>query len=177
MPFAKKKLLKNLNLTNSPSDKHFIIVGAGMAGLYTSYRLHQMYKDIKITFMETLERVGGRLLSVDIGDGDFIEKGGMRILTGDQPLIENLVKELDVTLYNPPPSNANNFDYYRGVKVYPKQILSGNIPFNLTPKERGKTGEELVDMGIQLIQKQNNISAAQYNQGAGKLDFWESIQN
>ena len=128
MPFGRQnkilsqasKLVSNSKQSTLDTGKNFIIVGAGMAGLYSSYRLHQTYPDAKITFFESSDRIGGRLMSVDIGAGSqmepggdvYIEKGGMRILTGFQPLVETLLKDLDIGLYNPPPTNANNFDYY-----------------------------------------------------------------
>lgn len=174
MPFGRKN--KTIANKNQMTTKHFIVVGAGMSGLYTSYRLHQLYKNVDISFIETLDRVGGRLLSVDIGEGTFIEKGGMRILTGNQPLIEGLIKKLDVTLYDPPQTNQYNFDFYRGQRVYPKQILSGDIPYNLLLNERGKNSEELIDMGIGLILQQNNINQENYKQNANKLEFWESLE-
>ena len=97
-----------------------IIIGSGVAGLYASYKLHKKYKNIKITFYEKSDRVGGRLMSRSIRLDDnkktIIENGGMRVLVGQQPHIEKLIKELNVKLIDPPPSNKNNFDYYRGKK-------------------------------------------------------------
>ena len=188
MPFGTRRWSSNVKnkppikeTTNNP--KEFIIVGAGMAGLYTSYRLHQLYDRPRIRFIEASNYVGGRLISVDIGQGSqmeptqdvFIEKGGMRILTGQQPLIEKLVKTLDINLYNPPPATAANFDFYRGRRVYPAQVKNGNIPFNLTQCEKGKTGEELIDMGINIIMQQNNITPQELDQRGAQLSFWESL--
>lgn len=57
-----------------------LVVGAGLAGLTTAYRLLQNDEDLRVRVVEATERVGGRLLTRSIktaGAGkDFFDVGG-----------------------------------------------------------------------------------------------------
>jgi monoamine oxidase len=73
------------------------IVGGGCAGLYCAWRLASARADAApLTYVfEASDRVGGRLLSVDLlpPGGRKAELGGMRF-TRDQRLISSLVEHL-----------------------------------------------------------------------------------
>ena len=44
-------------------DKDYVIIGGGISGLYTAYRLAQREHIGNITVVEKLDRLGGRLLT------------------------------------------------------------------------------------------------------------------
>lgn len=71
------------------------IIGAGISGLYSAWRLLQEDPHLKIRIFEQGERVGGRLLTVDLlpAGARRAELGGMRF-TDDQRLVRNLVDSL-----------------------------------------------------------------------------------
>jgi cytochrome b involved in lipid metabolism len=70
----------------------YIIVGAGIAGLYIAHNLSKKYPSAKICILEGTNRVGGRLHSL-MYKGVMIEAGGARFNT-DQYRIMQLIHNL-----------------------------------------------------------------------------------
>lgn len=69
-----------------------IVIGAGLAGLTTAYRLHQQGVDVAV--YEARARVGGRVFTVEVG-GHIVELGGYNITDGgDAENIRRLAQEL-----------------------------------------------------------------------------------
>jgi protoporphyrinogen oxidase len=105
------------------------IVGAGVGGLYTAYRLAPQYGD-KVCVFEREGRVGGRLYDIakspeDEQAGRIIGNGGRRIMDG-QKILFDLAQELEIT-YDSPQTGADLI-YARGhyasnkddfVRLYP----------------------------------------------------------
>jgi monoamine oxidase len=58
----------------SPLPKEILVLGAGMAGLTAALAL--LRRGHKVTVIEYQNRVGGRLLSLPLKDGQFTEAGG-----------------------------------------------------------------------------------------------------
>ena len=74
-----------------------VVVGAGLAGLTTAYRLHRR-ADVRVEVHEARDRVGGRAFTVrDLPGGLRCEAGGSFISTGDNA-IRGLARELHVPL-------------------------------------------------------------------------------
>src|SRR3989337_1457120 len=73
------------------------IIGGGVSGVYSGWRLKQQKKKRSIVVYEAENHVGGRLLSVPPPDIDNMvaELGGMRILPSVQPLITRLLDVLN----------------------------------------------------------------------------------
>ena len=57
-----------------PEQADVVVVGAGLAGLTAALRLRQGGRSVIV--LEARERVGGRLLAAEIGDGEIVEVGG-----------------------------------------------------------------------------------------------------
>ena len=72
-----------------------VVVGAGMAGLTAALRLTQAGH--QVTVLEARDRVGGRVRSVTLGNGEVGELGG-EWLSSDQPSVMALAGELGVLL-------------------------------------------------------------------------------
>lgn len=80
-------------LTHKPK---IAVIGAGLAGLTTAYRLHQ--KNFDVDVYEARNRVGGRIFSALVND-KAVELGGQNIKDGgDAPSILSLVGELKLEL-------------------------------------------------------------------------------
>lgn len=98
-----------------------VVVGAGLAGLTTAYRLQQQGMDVDI--YEARGRVGGRILTAYV-DGHLTELGGQSITDGGEA--ENmlqLIKEFGLDLVE---NNVNlNHFYFTG-----DQLLSTNQLLN-----------------------------------------------
>lgn len=71
-----------------------VVVGGGLAGLATAWRLRQAGVDVVV--LEAKERVGGRLLTVT-GAGVPVDAGGSWVGPG-QDAVLGLLKELDIGL-------------------------------------------------------------------------------
>lgn len=84
-----------------------VIVGAGVAGLYTAYKLINKQKKIKICILESTQYIGGRLHTIDY-DGIKVDGGGARFNT-DQHRILHLIHELG--LDNKKVDITNNINY------------------------------------------------------------------
>jgi monoamine oxidase len=72
-----------------------VVVGAGMAGLTAGLRLTQAGHDV--TVLEARDRVGGRVQSVILSNGEVGELGGEWLRT-DQRSVVDLAREVGVTL-------------------------------------------------------------------------------
>ena len=88
-----------------------VVVGAGLAGLTTAYRLQQNGADVEV--YEARNRVGGRVLSVNI-NGAIGELGGQSITDGGEAktmrrLIDEFGLELEDGLVSLNQSYWDNF--------------------------------------------------------------------
>src|SRR6185436_13763471 len=125
------------------------IVGGGVSGVYSAWRLQQTYPKRKIVVFEGGEDVGGRLLSVRPPDitNMVAELGGMRILPAVQPLITKLIDKLNdelppggkIELYPFPVDEPQNLAYLRGVYLRLSDFTANpdKVPYHLSFLERG----------------------------------------
>lgn len=56
----------------------FIIAGGGISGVFFAWRMNTFFPNKKILLVEKEERLGGRLLSYNLGNGIYAELSGMR---------------------------------------------------------------------------------------------------
>ena len=78
---------------NHPQEFYdYVIVGAGISGLYTAHQLYKKYPSAKICILEATNYIGGRLHSIKY-DGLIMDGGGARFNT-EQHRIISLIKEL-----------------------------------------------------------------------------------
>ncbi|NMM49823.1 flavin monoamine oxidase family protein [Marinigracilibium pacificum] len=116
--------LKNLELQdNIPSVKQVevAIVGAGVSGLYSAYRLtydeNTPMPANQVQIFEMSQRIGGRLESVKLpGMSISGELGGMRYLTSQKivtSLIEDVFKDKLTHVEFPMGDDKNHFGYFR----------------------------------------------------------------
>ena len=96
------------------------VVGAGLAGLTAAYRLQQKGMDVHV--YEARNRVGGRVLTVKIGD-QVAELGGHSIADGGEAEnIHRLIEEFGLELIGG--KVKLNHSYFTGVELIPiQQIL------------------------------------------------------
>jgi len=102
-----------------------VIVGAGLAGLTTAYRLQQKGMDVHL--YEVRNRVGGRIFTVKIG-GSIAELGGLNIRDGGEAKnIQRLIEEfgLESTEYK----RKINISYFTGTEFLSIQQLLGGRQF------------------------------------------------
>lgn len=83
--------------TNSMTEHHkIIIIGAGLSGLYTAWRLQKTHSDVLI--LEARARVGGRILSLQHNNSQF-DMGPAWVWPQLQPRLQRLVQKLNLKLF------------------------------------------------------------------------------
>lgn len=139
------------------------IIGAGVSGVYSAWKLATRGKSDSIAVYDSEERVGGRLLSVSPPNIDNMvaELGGMRILPAVQPRITQLIEALNasagpndnITTYDFPVDQPDNISYLRGVHLRLDDFTQEPeaVPYNLTFQEFGKTSSKLIVDAINQI--------------------------
>lgn len=139
------------------------IVGGGVSGVYSAWRLKQADPTRKIVVFEGGNHIGGRLLSVrppEIKDM-VAELGGMRILPAVQPLITKLIKVLNrelsseqqIETYDFPVDKPQNIAYLRGVYLRLSDFTTNprKVPYHLNFLERGGTAGSIIVNAIEQI--------------------------
>ena len=102
------------------SDCDVAIVGAGLAGLTAARRLQAAGADV--TVLEAQDRVGGRTLNHDLGDGQVVEIGGQWI-GPTQDHLAALARELQVDTFPTYDEGENIVEWQGELKRY-----TGTIP-------------------------------------------------
>jgi len=97
-----------------------VVVGAGLAGLAAARRLKA--RDVSVVVVEARDRVGGRVLNHDIGDGKVVEVGGQWI-GPTQDRLAALVAELGVETFPTYGEGHNLIEYGGALRRY-----RGTIP-------------------------------------------------
>ncbi|KAH9505678.1 hypothetical protein Btru_055484 [Bulinus truncatus] len=119
------------------------VVGAGPAGTYSAYRLRD--EDLRIEVFEYSNRVGGRLYTTRLPDAPDVpvELGGMRFIPQVHARVMRLVQELGLTsrLFSLNYDNTVDSRFYlRGKSYLPQDLVSGDIPYDLSPDEKANQG-------------------------------------
>jgi monoamine oxidase len=147
-----------------PNEKiHIAIVGGGVSGVYSAWRLKKANPKKTIVVFEASGHVGRRLLSVRPPDipNMVAELGGMRTLPAVQPLITRLLKVLNKELppgqrietYKFPVDQPQNIAYLRGVylRLADFALKPDKVPYNLTFLEKGGTAGTIITNAIEQI--------------------------
>jgi monoamine oxidase len=139
------------------------IVGGGVSGVYSAWRLQKANPDNKIVVFEASDHIGGRLLSVRPPDipNMVAELGGMRILPSVQPLIKRLLEVLNQELppgqkietYDFPVDKPQNIAYLRGryLRLSDFTQQPNEVPYNLSFLEKGGTPGTIIIGAIEQI--------------------------
>ena len=131
----------------------FAIVGGGASGVYTAWRLSQAKDEelarirakiggrgpLKIAIYEGSDRIGGRLLSASPASmpDTPMEIGGMRFLN-NQPLVRDLVKNLEIKHHEQVVDDPNNYAWLRRKHFIQSELTKPKtkLPYNLTEQEQ-----------------------------------------
>jgi monoamine oxidase len=176
----------------SDLDVDIAVVGAGVAGAYSAWRLKQQYPKKRIALFEYSNRVGGRLYSVELPGMPHVhaEVGGMRFIPASQALVTDLVQELGLATRPFPmgaktdPGGGNNFAFLRRRQMRIKDYSDASkLPYLLNPTERGMTPDQLQQYVMDsLVPNAATLTADQWNevtvlndQKLFKLGFWNLL--
>jgi monoamine oxidase len=129
-------------------SKRVVIMGAGLAGLVAAFELkRQGHRPI---VLEAQNRVGGRIYTLrSFAPGLYAEAGAMRI-----PRAHNLTLEycrlFNLALRPFVMGNPNGLIHIGGERMTMEEAQRdpSRLPFDLTPRERGKTPDALWELAI-----------------------------
>lgn len=125
------------DLCDAP-DFDVAVVGAGIGGVYTAWRLAEARESNRVVLIESSDRIGGRLLSARPPSMPHTtcEVGGMRYVS-TQPLVKNLVeKKLRLHHKEQTVDVPSNLAFLRGRHLRVGDIPhSADLPYNLEPAE------------------------------------------
>jgi len=90
----------NTHNTHNTNNYDLVIIGGGISGIYTLYKLSKMFPQLKILLLEFGERYGGRIYSYKetIDGEEYIMDLGAGRIGHHHKLINNLINELDLKL-------------------------------------------------------------------------------
>ena len=128
-------------------DLDIAVVGGGVSGAYSAWRLQQAAGDQSaVALFEYSDRIGGRLFTKTMPGMPHVkaEVGGMRYIPDQHILVARLVEYLklatqDFPMGAPPPVGANcNLFYLRGRHLRLHELADPDkVPYNLAWSERG----------------------------------------
>src|SRR3954452_333075 len=75
---------------------HFVVVGAGAAGLMAACELGRAGKTV--TILEARDRCGGRIYPLPPADFGYPAEGGAEFVHGEAPVTHNLLREAGLSL-------------------------------------------------------------------------------
>ncbi len=139
--------IKNGFPQNGKKPKKVVIVGAGMAGLVAGYELLKAGHDPII--LEARHRVGGRVYTVrePFADGLHGEAGAMRLPLGHK-LTLTYVEKFGLETFPFTMGNPKTYIHLQGKKVRAADFNPGSYDFVVSPQEKGKNPQELVDQAL-----------------------------
>jgi len=150
-----------------PESCDIAVVGAGMSGLYLTWRLLQQDPTRRIVILEKLDRTGGRLDSdvIDFGkDGQVKEEeGGMRftfdLMDDLMALLVTLGIDEQVVPF-PMNSGGNNRLHFRGKSFTQAQSRADDFAvwsdlYRLDPVEQGLNPQQLINTVFNRILSEN----------------------
>ncbi|AWB68237.1 amine oxidoreductase [Saccharobesus litoralis] len=147
-----------------PDYAKIVVVGAGMSGLYSTWRLlNETQGNDDIVILERSGRTGGRLDSdlVEFSDGDIVkeEEGGMRFLFEGMDDLMSLFMTLDLQdqiVPFPMNSGGNNRLYFRGHSFDVASASQDDYAiwselYNLDPQEQGVNPKDIINVVFNRI--------------------------
>lgn len=137
--------------SGQPSPRVFdvLVVGAGVSGVYTGWRLitTRSGRRLDVCILEASERVGGRLYSVASPEAPELhaELGGMRFLE-TQESVAGLAHHLGLEIVPFLMGGPQNLNHLRGVhlQISDYESAPAGVPYNLLAAERGQVPFQLL---------------------------------
>ncbi|HLN62927.1 MAG TPA: NAD(P)/FAD-dependent oxidoreductase [Symbiobacteriaceae bacterium] len=129
------------------------IIGGGMSGLYTGWRLQQQNPGQRVVIFEGSDRTGGRLFTwmpYGRGSGLRAELGGMRFFK-EQQMVWNLVQELGLEIVDFFATGPNTRLYLRGQSGSMENPSTVAKRYMLAPEEQGKSAGDLIEGAIKTV--------------------------
>ncbi|MGF1681576.1 FAD-dependent oxidoreductase [Photobacterium minamisatsumaniensis] len=177
--------IKNAQL---PECSEVVVVGAGMAGLYTSWRILKETNCEDLVIIDGANRTGGRLDSdlITFSDGSTVkeEEGGMRFTFDYMDNLMALFSKLDITddiVPFPMNSNGNNRRYFRGESFNVNQSSENDYAvwsdlYNLSPSEKNIEPNEMIKTVYNRILAANPDFTNQWDTDDLTPEYWQAFR-
>jgi cytochrome b involved in lipid metabolism/monoamine oxidase len=126
---------KNKTNRNATNNYDLVIIGGGIAGLYTLYKLSKKYVHLKILLLESGQRYGGRIYSYKetIDNQEYVMDLGAGRLGYHHKLINSLINELGLKpRLIPIPNTKTYIEVSANNKVSNKTTTKDHIMDKLT---------------------------------------------
>ena len=192
---AHYKFCKDIEDKKVPATAKVAIVGAGMSGLYSAWRLKEECNEDDVVIFERSDRTGGRLDSDIVKFNNFKqgpsepdtievkeEQGGMRFLFEDMDDLMALFLKLDLQndiVPFPMNSGGNNRLYFRGESFSVEEAKQDNYQiwselYNLAPSEQGVNPKDIVNVVFnRILQANPDFTRRPENKGP---EFWQAFR-
>ncbi len=133
---------------SSPIHTKVAVVGGGVSGIYSAWRLTVDSQELPIGDVKVFEfgnRVGGRLETVFLKGVEErrAEVGGMRFIPSWQLHVQSLIEHLKLRTASFPMGDDNNLFFLRGESFRNPSFLYATTPYRLRGSEQGLSPDEL----------------------------------
>lgn len=173
-------------------DVDIAVVGAGVAGTYSAWRLKQSFPEKRVALFEYSNRVGGRLYSVALPGMPHVhaELGGMRYIPKSQTFVSELIENLGLATRDFPmgapddPGGLNNLMFLRRRLLRARDLTDpALVPYLLNPTEQGMNPDQLQRYVMDsLVPNAGKLTADQWNEvevfngeKLFKIGFWNLL--
>jgi monoamine oxidase len=179
---------KSTGKDNSQKYVDILIVGAGIAGLYSAWRLKTKDPNLNIAIVDRLDRTGGRLntdiIKIPDATGTGVatvreEEGGMRFNYSMEELMALFAALQLCDEVVPFPMNGENNRYYvRGRSFTRKEAEANNYAiwkelFNLKPSEQNMDPVSILTNAYHQILSHNGINTPTDNPTP---EYWQHFR-
>ena len=132
------------------SAPHVVVVGAGIAGLTTAYRLSRLRPDVRITVLDAAPAAGGKIRTGPIA-GITVDEAADAFLAR-VPITLQLVHELGLEAFLTTPAERRAFVYRHGrLQRFPEGLVLG-VPTDLDAlRASGLVSDAAVDRRAQRL--------------------------
>lgn len=177
--------------THNINNYDLVIIGGGIAGLYTLYKLSKHYDQLKILLLESGERYGGRIYSYKetIDGEEYVMDLGAGRLGHHHKLINTLINELGLkSKIVPIPNTKTYIEVTENNKAHDKtqykdSIMAKLYNFFLSPlvSKLGKTAlqkfylYELLTKYMSASFSQKVASVFEYSSDLNELNAYDAI--
>jgi len=155
----------------------YIILGGGISGLYTIYKLSIQYPNKTFLLLEKTDRFGGRVHSVQLhpsNDPDYILEAGAGRFSQQHPNIQKLIQELGLS--HKIRNASANAEYYP-IDKNNKQTQENESIFSQTYElvEESIVGESKLSKLITNVIISSKIESREYLQKRNFLSYAKTI--
>jgi len=174
--------------TKIPGSTEVVVVGAGMAGLFASWRLINEAECKELVIIDGANRTGGRLDSdlVQFADGNTVkeEEGGMRFTFEYMDNLMALFCKLGITkdiVPFPMSSGGNNRRCFRGESFNVSESEADNYAiwsklYNLKSSEKGINPSDMIDTVYNRILAANPKFTEKWDVNDLTPEFWQALR-